>query len=198
MKFKKVLPLFAVSFLGLTGCGGNSTPGGTTNYEISEADYLLLRSKLIGPRLFLDNNFTVSNQVDLKIANGKVDLNESHQHKMYDLDASTYDSNNYTCKGTLYQYDSISETWGITPNATVSLMSLVSLSQMYYLNALPSNFAELTYNSSTHDYTATAEGIQISFTFVNSKLVKLAGTGEVTVTFDFSNHDSTVITFPTV
>lgn len=218
MKTKLSIILLAlVSGLTLGGCKGktnSSSSNGTSSsqtsssssssssekgktYTVSDTDYLLIKSSFADPKVLIDGNFTVSNYTNVKVANGKVEINSSF-HRIYDIDGTTYDTGTHIAE--LEQYDYETDHWVQSHHDDIPLENIIAYSELMYFTAMLDSLSSYTYSEETHKYTGRNNlyEIDIELSFEDGKLIRSVFTGEVALTFDISNYGTTTVEIPTV
>lgn len=196
-KSLSILTVALASGIILSGCNKGPT------YTIKEEDYLVLRSKLTSPRVFLDANFTISGDAQVKIETGKVDLNIEGDRYIFVLKKDTYNPSTTIIDADSYYYDIDDRTWYHTYGED-ELNNLLLYSGLYFLSVLPSSYDALSYNENKHEYTAIGkadnEAISITFSFLDGNLVYYAATSSEGghVILNFSDYGSTKVVIPSV
>ena len=197
MKKTRLFYLLSASLLSgliLTGCknkessssGGNSSEqsseGGETtpNYEVTEAEFLVAKSKVDSPRGLFEGNYEMSfNGATYKVDNGKAEFITESIHNIFEFNVSTYNTSTLEIIADEYNFDT--DTWYLDEDKTIYLESLYFYSGLYMLDALPETYGELTYSEESHSYSAIVTYEEMTMRIIMS----FENTNFKTVTFDF-------------
>ena len=181
----------------LAGCNnhGSSEPSNT----IDEQNYLLMRSNLLTPRVFLDSNFTVSGSASFKVADSKFDGTIQGEHFILDLNKETYNAETTEVEADTYYYDTDDEVW-YHSKGTDKLSNTHIQTGLYFLALLPSSYSDLSYNESGKKYTWSGvmeeTRFTIEFTVENNKLKTFLVISEMSIQLVFSDYGRTSVTIP--
>jgi len=215
MKNKIIFPLLTI--LALTSCsfGKKVSPGGGNNdsdsssetstseetkYSISDGKYSEIRNKFTKKTVLFEENFTISNSISLKVAQGKVEYSYSNVHTIYNFKTSSYNASTGVVEGDYYSYQD--NKW-VSYHTMFPVNNIILSVRLDLLETLPNSLSGLTYNVETHVYTcnatynSTSIKLELSFLDENLKTLRASANG-TTVTYDFSDYGNTSVNIPNV
>lgn len=182
-----------------------STPSGPS-YTITETDFLVLKAKLMNPKIFVEGNFTVDWTIDgvtfkNKIANGKDDVYVQGTHFVFDLDVSSYNASTSKASGDTYEYDEDENTWSKeTGEVDVALYASYSLGFETVFGFSPLSLDSFAYNEDTRLYTGSRTSGDD--TYITKFMVKdgqfLSYEVANVFKYEFSDYGTTTVTLPEV
>ena len=173
----------------------------TDPYKINEVDYLLLKSSMCSPRVFLTSNFTFEiNGLISKIDNGKFDGYVQGERIALSFDPDTYNSNTTEVNAYAYAFDDDELVW-YRSSSLPKLNELQSYTGLYLLQALPSAYDDLSFNESKHQYTASVnmEGdvFNVNFKIEDGNLIFFKiGNSDGSMMLEFSDYGTTSVDLP--
>ena len=173
----------------------------TDPYKINEVDYLLLKSSMCSPRVFLTSNFTFEiNGLISKIDNGKFDGVVQGDRLVYSFDPETYNVSTTEVNSYEFEFDDDELVWYRT-QTLVSLNQLHSVTGLYLLQALPSAYDDLSFNESKHQYTASVnmegDDFNVNFKIEDGKLAFFKiGNTDGSMMLEFSDYGTTSVNLP--
>lgn len=182
-----------------------STPSGPS-YTITETDFLVLKAKLMNPKIFVEGNFTVDLTIEgdtfkNKIANGKDDVYVQGTHFVFDLDVSSYNASTSKASGDTYKYDDEEKTWSKqTGEVDVALYASYSLGFETVFEFSPLSLDSFAYNEDTRLYTGSKTvGDDTCITKFMVKDGQFLSYEIVDVfKYEFSDYGTTTVTLPEV
>ncbi len=179
---------------GAAGSSSTSAPGPV--YTVSEAEYLLAKSKFTSPRIFLDGNFTFSGYMEMKFASGVVYSRGVLFDTIFDFDVASYNSGtgNVDCE----QYNYEDGEWSHLVHS-VNLNDMFGGYEIYLFTGLLSSINDYSYNEETHKYsgTNTEHSLQYIIGFENVNLVSVRiVSSEMDETIEISDYGTTTVEIP--
>ena len=173
----------------------------TDPYKINEVDYLLLKSNMCSPRVFLTSNFTFElNGSISKIDNGKFEGYAQGDRFVYSFDPETYNASTTEVNAYAFEFDDDELVWYRT-QTLATLNQLQSLTGLYLLQALPSAYDDLSFNESKHQYIASVnmegDDFNVNFKIEDGKLTFFKiGNSDGSMMLEFSDYGTTSVNLP--
>lgn len=204
-----MLTLTSCSFSKIVNPGGGNnssdSSSGTstseeTKYSISDGKYSEIRNKFTKQTVLFEENFTISNSISLKVAQGKVEYSYSNVHTIYNFKTSSYSASTGVVEGDYYSYED--NKW-VSYHTMFPVKNIILSVRLDLLETLPNSLSGLTYNEETHvyscnaTYNSTSIKLELSFLDENLKTLRASANG-TTVTYDFSDYGNTSVDIPNV